>query len=116
VLVCTAYDWIPASAGMTGENARISPCRGFGGVPQLCTGVIARSEATKQSRGGAGGQTYGLPRLLVAHLGEWLAMTGLECAEERSPFARGLGVSLSKALSAIGYQLIALEEWGIKGG
>ena len=34
-----------------------------------------------------------LPRLLLALLGEWLAMTGLECAEGQSPLGGGLGVS-----------------------
>ena len=53
--------WIPAPRvheDMLRENdmrrvfARARPCRGLGGVPQLRAGVIARSEATKQSRGG----------------------------------------------------------------
>jgi hypothetical protein len=43
--------------------------------PPYSYGVIARSEATKQSRGGVIGRTYGLPRLLLTRLGEWLAMT-----------------------------------------
>ena len=68
-------------------------CRGFGGVPQFRIGIIARSGATKQSRGGfaVARRTRGLPRLLPTRLGEWLAMIGCGVLEARSLDSRFRG-------------------------